>query len=136
MPDLAIFDTRGANEGAEFTFLDPRTGEPYVEGDGKPLTIRLAGWDSDRAVQARRENDLRRLKTTRRAGEVDFDLEEDLDLTLLAKCTLSWDGVTLHGENLELNLGNAKRLYGAVPALRAQVTAFIGNRVNFYKAAS
>lgn len=132
--DLSIFDSvTHANEGAELVLLHPITQE---ETDVK---IRLLGSDSDeyRALSKKRFEQMQRkakmLKGKNKANEIDLDEAEEQAHDLLARMTVSWEGVEEDGQAVHCSVDNAKMIYGKYPTIREQVEKFIADRSNFIK---
>lgn len=136
MLDLASLDTsKAAEEGSTLEILHPTTGRVLSNGDGRAVTLTLAGMDSQRARKAERAAINRRLKeSTRRRGSgvTADDLDAD-SLDLLSACTLDWSGFELDGQPMECNLENARALYRRFPWLREQAQAYVDDRGNFLK---
>lgn len=138
--DLASLDTvEACNAGADVEILNPKTNQPTG------LTIRVLGRDSDTfrgLVKERANARHRREEMATRRGKplpprtVEEIEEENIDL--LAKCTLGWkvNGsplVSLHGEKLEFNEVNVKRVYREYPTVVEQVNEAIGSLELFLK---
>lgn len=136
--DLSTLDTVKASEdGVLLEVRHPTTGAVLENGSGGPVTLVVAGADSDRAKRAERATVNRRLKMAGRRSQSMTAEELDADaLEILAACTLGWSGFALDGQELECNVQNAKRLYGQFPWLREQAESFRQDRSNFLKASS
>lgn len=128
--DLNQLDTVAVGEaGVAMQLKHPTTGEPLAQENGEPITITLAGADSDRFRSAQRANADRRIKNARRNSS-SADIEAD-GLELLASATLGWSGIKVDGEALDANKANVKKVYTRFPWIREQVDVFIGDRANF-----
>lgn len=137
MFDLSALDTvQAAEAGAPMEVKHPATGEVLSNGDGRAVTVVLAGEDSERARRARRAVLNRRLRQQRRRrdGEVTAEELEQDEFEVLAACTISWSGFELGGRDLACNPENAKQLYLQFPWLQEQADAFRRDRANFLKA--
>lgn len=136
MLDLANLDTTKLSEdGATLEVRHPSTGAILSNGDGRAVTIVLAGMDSNRARKSERQATNRRLKASGRGrglGLTGDDLDNDA-LDLLAACTLAWSGFDLEGQPLECNPDNARKLYRQFPWLREQAQQFVEDRSNFLR---
>jgi hypothetical protein len=137
--DLSTLSTReSAERGVKMEVTHPITGEPVCQDNGEPVTITLAGADSDRYKRIQRFNLNRRLQKSGKRGSVTLTAEE-LDaerLEIAVACTLGWDGVIFQGQPAECNAVVARQLYSEVTWLREQVDDFITDRTNFLKASS
>jgi hypothetical protein len=135
--DLASLDTtKAAEEGALLEVRHPTTGVVLANGDGRAVTLTLAGMDSARARKAERQATNRRLKQSGRGrslGVTGDDLDNDA-LDLLAACTMAWSGFELDGQQIECSAENARRLYRQFPWLREQAQQFMDDRGNFLRA--
>lgn len=133
--DLATLDMAAADTGAVMTVRHPIS-DAVLEGtDGQPITITLAGSDSERFRKVQRASANRRLKTqSSRRGQITSEEIEADALETLAACTIAWHGLVVDGEALECNAVNARKAYKRLPWLREQVDAFVGDRANFLKA--
>lgn len=132
--DLATFNTAGAESGSVMTVRNPITDAVLESPDGQPITITLAGSDSERFRKVQRANQNRRLKmqATRRGTLTSEEIEAEA-IETLAACTIAWRGVVIEGEALECSAANARKAYKLLPWLREQVDAFVGDRSNFLK---
>jgi hypothetical protein len=137
--DLESFATRSkAEEGAPMEVRNPVTQEPLLQDDGQPVTITLAGSDSDRFQRVQRHNLNRRLKNSGRRGNVTLTAEE-LDaekIETLVACTISWSGIQRRGAPIDCTPDNARSVYKDFPWVREQADEFVNDRVNFLKASS
>lgn len=130
--DLAAFDTvRSAEEGAELTVLDPKTGE------ATPVRIRLLGADS--TTWREKEDELMKQRINRNARrKVKFSSEayppeeQRADaLELLVAVTAGWSGLANGGVDWPCTPENARKLYTISPGTREQAAAFVADRANF-----
>lgn len=140
--DLSKYVT-AAEEGTVYEVKDPN-GEPLLQEGStpekpKPVTITLAGTDSERWTKAEDIIYNRRQKSSNPrnmfAAKTAEEQRQDAAF-LLASVTLAWDGVVLDGKPLECTQANAKMLYLKVKMVREQVDAFLADRRNFTKASS
>jgi hypothetical protein len=136
MTDLSLFSTKErSEEGAVLTVLDPTSGEPLSDDNGKSVTITLSGVDGAKYRECQNKIQNRRLKSIGR-GKTKLELDaaelEKEGLELLASCTLGWSGIVWKGSELPFTVENAKMLYGELGWLREQVDSFIGERQNFF----
>lgn len=133
--DLKQYDSKTrANEGAKMHVKHPVTMDPLYHDDETPVTITLAGVDSDQFQAALQERTNRRLKQAMRQPE-----SEDIgagvltdSVETLADCTLDWN-IEYEGEIPECTPAKAREIYEALPWLKEQVDAFIRNRANYLK---
>jgi hypothetical protein len=133
--DLSQFDTtQTAEEGAVMTVTHPATGVPLEQDDGTPVTITLAGTDSERFRRAERQALNRRLQGPRRNQNVTAEELEANGINGLVACTLAWSGIVLDGESLACTPDNARLVYKRLPWLREQANEFTGQRANFLRA--
>lgn len=132
--DLSELDSvKAAEQGAAMELLHPVSKAPLKQADGTPITITLAGTDSDRFRKAEREKANRRLNaTTRKPLDVDTFKADGIDL--LVACTITWSGIKVAGELLDCTPANAARVYKEFPWIKEQVDAFAAERSNFLKA--
>ncbi len=126
--DLSNLDTGAAAEmGAVLEVLHPIDNTPLG------LKITLAGADSDIYRQFVNKTGNKRMQRMK-PGQFrppSAEEQEESGLSLLAACTLSWEGVVVDGQELPCSKDNAKTLYRRFPWIREQVDQFIGDRANF-----
>lgn len=133
MLDLSQFDTvPAANQGQVMEVLHPATNQPLLDDEDNPVTITLAGIDSDVFRKAQRAATNRRLAMKGRTKITADELETDALETLVA-CTLGWSGIGMNGEALECNHANIRKVYTEFRWLREQVDEFVGDRAAFMK---
>lgn len=137
--DLSVY-AADAEQGSKYEVKDPGGDPLYQDEAGKiPVTITLAGTES--ALWRKAEDVVynRRLKSSNPrqnfAAKTAEEQRQDAAY-LLASVTLAWDGIVFKGEKLECTRDNAKMIYLALPFLREQVDAFLGDKRNFIKASS
>lgn len=131
--DLAILDTATlADEGVPMEVLT-LDGTVLRDDAGNAVTITLLGADSAKVRNRQRMEIDKRLKRGNRAKSSAAEIEEN-GIDLLAFCTVGWSGMKFKGEEVPFSADNARKLYTALPALRDQVDAFVGDRANFTKA--
>lgn len=122
--DLSTLDSiAAANTGAWMTLKHP------TKGDALPGKIKLLGRDSDTWKRLQRTFTNRLMH--RNPRKVDIEDADAQDIELLARCTIEWVGIAIHGQALSFSIDNAKRLYTEFPWVREQVNEFIGDRGNF-----
>jgi len=137
--DLSTLDTvSAAEEGAVMELRHPATGAVLNQDDGSPVTITLAGSDSERYRKAERSNQNRRLKNSagRRGLTVTSEELENDNLEVLAAATVAWAGIVLHGESLDCTVANARKVFKEIPWAREQAEQFVAERANFLKVLS
>ena len=100
MFDLKRLDTRSkSSEGVPMEVLDPRTGRPFLDDDGKKVTITLYGRNSDVFERVDREMKQRavdRAKYTVGVADAADAIEADL-VDYLTELTKTWSGFTVDG---------------------------------------
>jgi len=106
-------------------------GKVVRKEDGSPVTIKLAGMDSTKWRKARNSLFNRSIKTAKPNQQKTAEQNIDEDSELLASVTISWDGISDKGQDLECNFANAKKVYLEYDWLREQVSAFVQQRENF-----
>lgn len=138
--DLAQLDTTAAADaGAVLTLLHPKTGDvlrqdlphdaaPGVEG--APVTITLAGTDSERHRKFRNSLITKRL-AKRVPGKMTAEEAESEQMDGLVALTLAWEGVTFQGEALPCTAANVRRVYTSLKWVREQVDQFVTDRANY-----
>lgn len=135
--DLSSFDTtKTANEGAVMNVLHPQTQEQLLQEDGRPITITLAGIDSDIFRRAKYAASNRVMKVFRAGNEDQAESIDNDNLSTLSVCTLAWDGIKIDGELLKCTPENAKKAYTRLPWLREQADEFMARRGNYLKASA
>lgn len=133
MFEISEFETIDA---ADMPVKNPKTGKlVMLPGENAPVTIKLAGRDSEIYRKISRELANKRAETARNgdAQPSDEDLENEA-LDLLSALTLGWEGITANREPYPFSPENARKLYERLPWLREEVDRFVGNRANFMKA--
>lgn len=131
MIDLSSFDTvSAANAGATMELLHPATKTPLRQENGEPITITVAGMDSDVFRKAQRGATNRRLA---QRGKVKLNAEEleAESIETLAACTLGWSGIVVAGQPLPFDRANAVKLYTTLPWVREQLDEFVADRANY-----
>lgn len=132
--DLANLNlTKHADCGAVMYVVHPITGEQLYANDESPVTITLLGADSTKMRQAMSERAKKRLAQNS-VPIKNIDEAEKLSAELLANVTVSWNGITENGLDVECNFENVASIYGRYSWLRQQADTFVANRANFYKA--
>lgn len=130
--DLSLLNTvKRADEGVAMQLRHPLTRALLVhEGDGRPVTITLAGQDAKRVRHAQRELITQRAKDLKRRYFPDGDADERDVIEVIAKATLAWD-IIVDGAKPECTFEEARNLYRAYPWIVEQADAFIFDRANF-----
>ena len=124
MFDLTKLDlTTASNKGTVVTLKHP------VSGDELPISIKVVGTDSTVFQAAIREQARKNMKSKNK--EPDFDEIRLLSAELLAKCTLSWEGVSEEGVDIEFSQKAATSLYLKYDWIKTQIDQAIGERANF-----
>lgn len=126
--DLSKLDTSEAAEmGAVLDVLHP------TENTTLGIKITLAGADSDIYRKTVNKSVNKRVQRMKPGQSMPFTAEEQEEsgISLLAACTLAWEGVLVDGQELPCSKDNAKALYRRFPWIREQVDTFIGDRANF-----
>lgn len=129
--DWSQFDTKGAaEEGAELHLRDPRN-DALLFNDEVPVTITLAGEDSDRVRKAERACVDRRLEASARGVAVLTSAQIDADnLEKLVAAVISWTGIDIDGKP-DCTPKAAASFFTRFPAFRDQAWTFVRNRGNF-----
>lgn len=132
--DLSTLDTAAGGEaGAVMELRHPVTKEVLTHEDGRPQTIRIAGYDSPRWRKANREQIDQRIENGRKKiVETQADSER-YAIDLLVAATLGWD-IFLDGEVPAFTPAAAHKFYSRFIWVREQVDNFAANRANFIKA--
>lgn len=129
--DLSNFDTvTRANQGAQCTLKDIRTGKPT------DATITLRGMDSEdfQRLKADRARDMAARRESGNYTDLTQEEKDDIAIDTLARMTVGWDGLKHEGAPLPFSLSAARDLYRHYPAIREQVNVFIADRANFLPA--
>ena len=134
--DLKIFDTNTpAENGADLHLKHPLTGEAVYADDKnkKPVTIKLKGTDSDeyKKIIQRAVRDRQAKKQS--SDNPGFDEMKQAAAETYAKMTISWQNISVNGEDLECNYENAVKLYLGYAEITKQVGDFMADRRNFIK---
>ena len=134
--DLSTLDTSAVSEtGAKMEVMHPVSGAPLLDA-GTPVSIVLAGQDSDRYRASDRKISNRRLSQSRNGQRMQLTAEgiEADNLARLVACTISWTGIGWDGGSKECTPDTAREAYTRLPWLREQAESFIADRANFLKA--
>jgi hypothetical protein len=136
MFEISEFET---TDTADMPVKNPKTGKQMMLPGGKaPVTITLAGRDSEIYRKISRDLANRRAEVARAEGISEVQLSDaELDaeaLDLLTALTLGWNGISSNKEPYPFSQENARKLYERLPWLREEVDRFVGNRANFMKA--
>lgn len=109
--------------GEELTLVSPTTGEEI------PVTITLAGMDSETFRHAQNAIANRRINGRRKKISVEELNRESIEI--LARCTLGWQGIVMDGQELSSDVENAVKVYTRFPWIKEQVDAFTSDRANY-----
>jgi hypothetical protein len=134
--DINQFDSKGADAGAIMTVINPVDGSDMKTKDGNPVTITLAGVDSERYRKAVRDGANRAIEAQRRGQQRTADEVSAESRRMLVACTLGWSGISDGDKPLEHSAANADMLYQRLPWLAEQASVFIQSRANFMKASA
>ena len=138
MFDLDVIDTKTLSEAGASMPVRALDGSPLRNSKGEPVEIVVKGPDSaDYARLVRAQIKKRMARSGLPTDEQSLEDEADL-VTLLATCTLGWNGVLDKGtkEPLAFSMDACRQLYQNFPVIRDQVDAFIASRANFTLASS
>ena len=124
------------DDGAVLHLRHPATGAPLFDGE-TPVTITLAGKDSQRYRTAQRIISNRNIRQGRKVQHTVESFEADA-IEVLAACTVTWSGIELDGAAVPPTKDNARKLYADPRCawLREQVDDFIDDRANFSTASA
>lgn len=134
MFDFAALDLlTPSEEGRDMTLTHPRTGQPWLDSAGRPVTITLLGaWSG--VYQQTLEGMQARLDA-RPAGAPPLTYAEKIsgDAELLAAVTRRWSFTELDGKPYPCTPDNARLLYAdeRFGWVRARANAFVRNDGNF-----
>jgi len=126
--DLANLNTKELGEkGAELHLLHPATEEPLFHNE-KPVTIRLAGSDSNlfRKANAAIVRRVQGKKGKQTSEEFEAAVTEQL-----AAVTLGFSNLVFNGEPAVFSKEKAIEIYEEYRWIREQVAEFVANRANF-----
>jgi hypothetical protein len=128
--DFAAYDLEENSEkGAVMEIMNPIAGTPFLDDKGKPITITLAGQDSERFMNAQRKQTQNMID---RRGKIKKDLSPiENTAQILAACTVSWHGIDWEGKALPCNYANALMLYREKHFIREQADTFVSERENY-----
>jgi hypothetical protein len=126
--DLAEFDIVPA---AIVPVFNPKTGEPLKTEQDEPITLLVAGVDTDTFHE--RQYALAD-KRTNRKDISPKELDEDR-LDTLTACLQGWAGIMLDGKEVPYSPANARALLQRLPWLANQVDVAIVNRAIHFKTA-
>jgi len=136
--DLSTLDISSASEsGAVMQVTHPVSGAVLTFGDGKPVSLTLAGADSERFRRAQRAATNRKLRANQAGRRVQLSAEEleNDALEMIVAATIGWQGISIGADgDLPFTIDNARAIYKKLPWLREQADAFISDRANFLKA--
>ncbi len=111
--DIAAFDTRTKSEvGTDMTILRPGSPfAPFLDAEGKPLTITLKGRNSVAFKAAQREIQQRNADREARGIPRTDDDEKTDRFNLLCAVTVGWSFDTLDGQPFPFSPDNVKKLW-------------------------
>jgi len=122
-----------SEQGAALHVKDKK-GMPALQDNGTPVTITLAGTDSQRWRTAQDTIANKRLKRvnsrTPNGVKSAEEVREDRAF-LLASVTVAWEGIKVDGQPWDCNFETAKKLYLLAPFILEQVDEFVGDNQNF-----
>ena len=113
-----------ANAGTVMDVLHP------VKGTKTGIQITLAGMDSDRYRDFKRNRQNKQLREKGPGALTAEDIEEN-GLDALAELTLGWNRMPVDSVNLPFTAANVKAVYRRFPWLKEQVDVFVATRANF-----
>lgn len=126
--------TASADVPQKLTLLDPRTGEDVLSKDGTPVTLTLLGRDSTVAKKEGKRRSQEMINKSLRGGggkKLSVDEAQEGAISLLAKLTVGWEGISDGGQPFVHTYENAVSLYTKFVWIREQVDEFISDRQNF-----
>lgn len=137
--DLDAIDTKSLSDaGVDMPVKRMNTDEPLIAKNGKPVSIKLLGPDSDMYREFTRRQVQKRFakaSDTKSLDKIDFEEVESDTLDLLSSCTIGWSNVLdKDGNEIAFTRETARVLYANYPVLREQVDSFVANRANFLRA--
>jgi len=123
--DISQLRTDKADDGEWLELEHPKTGQPLG------IRIKLLGVDSDVYQKQVRKNNDRRFK--KRRFKLTADEVEAENVELLVAVTKEWENMIEHGQPVEFNAANVRRIYTdkKYSWIREQVDEFAGDRANF-----
>ena len=132
--DLDVVDTVTlANQGVDMPVKTP-TGQPVKNRNGKPVTLKLVGTDSDlyrSLMRSKMVESVNSRDATALTEETLVKTQEQAIDTVVA-CTLGWSGVLdKEGNEVKFSAEAARLLYRQYPAIRDAADRFIADRQNF-----
>lgn len=136
MFDFAKLDTRTASEtGVPFTLRNPSSGAPILDDAKNPVTITVAGRNSDRFRAAQREAQQRRADAAARNITFSPDDLANENFSYLVSVTLGWSFDTLDGAPFPFTPENVRKLWadGRWGWVNIAVLNFVFEEGNFLK---
>lgn len=114
-----------AEAGAKMHVCDPRTGAPFFDDDGKPVTITVRGKDCPtlRAVAKAHE---------RKKAQGAKISDERAGLDIFKAAIIDWSGFSGVDGVLECTPENIEMLMSARDWIPEQIIEFMGDRNNFF----
>lgn len=134
--NLPGMDTRTLSEAGIDMQVKSLQGDILKDKDGKPVTLKLLGPDSDKYRSMTRAQVRKRFSRMSSADAKDTFAEDEADaLEILVACTVGWSGIlTTKGEAIPCSPDTVRALYQTFPAIRDQADVFMASRANFTKA--
>lgn len=119
-------------QGTVIQINDP-TDEPVLYGDGKPVTIRVAGTYSARYRNAQAAN---RDKLIKRRAAFNGNTVSKQALDVTAACVIEWDGFFSGGKPFPCTHENVVALLESCPWIRDQVESAMNDHALYFKKVS
>ncbi len=134
--DLSRFETKtGMELGTDMPLRDPETNKPLVDGEGKPLTLRIRGAESS----VYKDRVRRRLNKKKAGGEPEpeqlsdeYIIEELLTLTVGWSGNLGFDGK----DHVPFTPDSARQFYDGYRIFRMQAWNWFISDLSFMSASS
>lgn len=134
--DLDALDTKTPSEnGVDMPVRDLK-GEQMTDKNGKKVSIRVKGPDSDTYRRMTRLQIRKRMERSAKGEKLDDDADAEANendaIEIMAACTVGWQGINDKGGNpIPCSPQNATTLYKRYPTIRDQIDVFISSRANF-----
>lgn len=135
--NLPGMDTRTLSEAGVDMQVKSLQGDILKDKDGKPVTLKLLGPDSDKYRALTRAQVRKRFQRASSPDATkDTFAEDEADaLEIMVACTVGWSGIlTTKGEPIPCTPETVRALYTNFPAIRDQADVFMASRANFTKA--
>jgi hypothetical protein len=121
------------NEGRWMQIVHPATAEVIGEDTGRIARIRLLHKDSDTVVKINEQiiNDMA-IRYQRTGKNLHADALKQREVSILVAATVEWENIDWdEQENIPCTPNWAKKVYLALPWLRAQVDSYTSNAMNY-----